>query len=197
MPGAAVCDRYSHSSSSSNRRACQPQQLPSHSCCAAPESAEHSTPPCLPLAPPPPICSPGTTSAGQKASCSFSLKKLSGFLLSTMRPTGCRGNTSSGHTLVTSRGSNENLGCEGGRAHAANMTSAERQQMHPCIREVYSSSGALTGLGCSAQAVISSPAAVHPRPPPPDTPHTQTPNRVCPGTSHPLTCPGQLGPWSV
>ena len=40
--------------------------------------------------------------AGQNASCSFSLKKLSGFLFSTMRPTGCRGNKSSGQILVTS-----------------------------------------------------------------------------------------------
>ena len=48
------------------------------------------------------MCSPGTMRAGQKASCSFSLKKLSGFLFSTRRPTGCRGNKSSGQILVTS-----------------------------------------------------------------------------------------------
>ena len=52
---------------------------------------------------------PGTTRAGQKASCSFSVKKLSGFLLSTMRPTGCRGNSCSGQILVTSSGSKSYL----------------------------------------------------------------------------------------
>ena len=47
--------------------------------------------------------------AGQKATCSLSLKKLSGLRFSTMRPTGCSGNTSSGHVLVTSKGSKSNL----------------------------------------------------------------------------------------
>ena len=52
---------------------------------------------------------PGTTMAGQNATCSFSAKWLSGLRLSTMRPMGCRGKMSSGHVLATSRGSKLNL----------------------------------------------------------------------------------------
>ncbi|MNV51327.1 hypothetical protein D3C71_1433720 [compost metagenome] len=49
---------------------------------------------------------PGGTLAGQNATCSVSAKKLSGQRLSTMRPTGCRGTSSSGMSLVGSRWSN-------------------------------------------------------------------------------------------
>ena len=45
---------------------------------------------------------PGTTWAVQKATCSVSAKKLSGLRLSTMRPTGVTGTSSSGISLVAS-----------------------------------------------------------------------------------------------
>jgi hypothetical protein len=47
-------------------------------------------------------------------SISFSLKKLSGFLFSTMRPTGCSGNRSSGQIFVTSSGSKSKLSSAAG-----------------------------------------------------------------------------------
>ena len=43
---------------------------------------------------------PGTMCAVQKATCSVSAKKLSGLRLSTMRPTGITGTSSSGTILV-------------------------------------------------------------------------------------------------
>ena len=52
---------------------------------------------------------PGTTCAVQNATCSVSAKKLSGLRLSTSRPTGVSGTTSSGTILVASRMSNENF----------------------------------------------------------------------------------------
>jgi hypothetical protein len=47
---------------------------------------------------------PGTRFAGQKAACSTWTKKLSGFLSSTILPTGINGNLSSGQVLVGSPG---------------------------------------------------------------------------------------------
>ncbi|MNV64911.1 hypothetical protein D3C71_1575760 [compost metagenome] len=46
---------------------------------------------------------PGTTCAVQNATCSVSAKKLSGLRLSTMRPMGRTGTSSSGISLVASR----------------------------------------------------------------------------------------------
>ncbi len=42
------------------------------------------------------------------------MKKLSGFLFSTMRPTGCSGNRSSGQIFVTSSGSKSKLSSAAG-----------------------------------------------------------------------------------
>jgi hypothetical protein len=50
--------------------------------------------------------------AGQKATCSFSAKKLSGLRFRTMRPMGCMGKMFSGQVLVTSSGSKSNLQAE-------------------------------------------------------------------------------------
>eukprot|EP01018_Ginkgo_biloba_P003121 Gb_30779 [translate_table: standard] len=51
---------------------------------------------------------------GLNANISFSLKKLSMFLFKTIRPTGCKGNKSSGQIFVVSRGSKSNLSSSAG-----------------------------------------------------------------------------------
>ena len=63
---------------------------------------------------------PGTTCAVQKATCSVSAKKLSGLRLSTIRPTGFTGTSSSGINLVASSTSklNSSACCLGEDLHA-------------------------------------------------------------------------------
>ena len=54
---------------------------------------------------------PSTSTPVPKADCSVSANTLSGFLFSTMRPTGSSGNWSSGQRLVSSSGSKSSSGC--------------------------------------------------------------------------------------
>jgi hypothetical protein len=54
---------------------------------------------------------PSTSTPVPKAICSFSVKKSSGMRSSTIRPTGRGGNSFSGHSLVSSRGSKSSSGC--------------------------------------------------------------------------------------